>query len=93
MWPSYGYNGWLSVRSYAALDRGDATARAAFVDANATKIGKPEHMQISDDKGTPPGRIVPRHIDGANLAFTDGHVKWLRPEAILPSMFNPDWEP
>ncbi len=24
-----------------------------------------------------------RHLEGANFAFTDGHVKWLRPEKVL----------
>ena len=63
------------------------------MDANKTKIAKPEHVQMSDDEGTPPGRIVPRHMGGANFAFADGHVKWLRAEAIRPSMFDPDWTP
>lgn len=25
-----------------------------------------------------------RHLEGANYAFADGHVKWLRPEKVLP---------
>ena len=33
-----------------------------------------------------------RHLDGANYAFTDGHVKWFKPERITldaPSKGNP----
>ena len=75
----------------AAIEEQRSEERARF--GNATKIMKPEHLRVSDDKSTPPGRIVLRHTDGANVAFCDGHVKWLRPEAIRPGMFNPDWSP
>jgi prepilin-type N-terminal cleavage/methylation domain-containing protein/prepilin-type processing-associated H-X9-DG protein len=26
-----------------------------------------------------------RHLEGSNYAFVDGHVKWLKPEKVLPS--------
>lgn len=36
-----------------------------------------------DDSAEPgPQPTQPRHFDGANYAFMDGHVKWLRPEAV-----------
>lgn len=33
--------------------------------------------------GTPPARQ--RHLEGANYAFADGHVKWLKYEVVLPA--------
>jgi prepilin-type N-terminal cleavage/methylation domain-containing protein/prepilin-type processing-associated H-X9-DG protein len=36
-----------------------------------------------DDSAEPgPQPTQPRHFDGANYAFMDGHVKWVRPEAV-----------
>jgi prepilin-type N-terminal cleavage/methylation domain-containing protein/prepilin-type processing-associated H-X9-DG protein len=32
---------------------------------------------------SPPGSGRARHLEGANYAFADGHVKWLRPEKVL----------
>jgi prepilin-type processing-associated H-X9-DG protein len=26
-----------------------------------------------------------RHNEGANYAFVDGHVKWLKPDALCPT--------
>jgi prepilin-type processing-associated H-X9-DG protein len=31
-----------------------------------------------------------RHLDGANYAFVDGHVKWLKEEKILSGTSNCD---
>lgn len=36
-----------------------------------------------------PGADV-RHLGGANYAFEDGHVKWLRPSRVEPSSVAPD---
>jgi len=90
-WPSYGYNGWLSGCNAACVDQ--AGTLVQFIDANATKIYLIEHLQISDEEGARPGRIVARHLQGSNVGFTDGHVKWFRPEALRPSLFNPAWSP
>jgi prepilin-type processing-associated H-X9-DG protein len=30
-----------------------------------------------------PNSPIKRHLDGANYAFADGHVKWLKPDEIL----------
>ena len=32
------------------------------------------------------GLAMRRHLEGANYAFVDGHVKWLMPEKITPSV-------
>ncbi len=31
-----------------------------------------------------------RHLDGANYAFCDGHIKWLKGAAVAPGLVNPD---
>lgn len=36
------------------------------------------------------GIIAPRHSEGLNLAFLDGHVKWLRPTALAGFAGNAD---
>jgi prepilin-type processing-associated H-X9-DG protein len=36
------------------------------------------------------GDVVPRHNDGANLLFTDGHVKWSRADGLLRQQWGPD---
>jgi len=42
-----------------------------------------------DDSAEPgPQPTQPRHFDGANYAFLDGHVKWVRPEAVRSFNFS-----
>ena len=36
----------------------------------------------------PPTTASTRHADGANYAFADGHVKWLKPQAFNDSAFS-----
>mgnify|MGYP001582310833 CR=1 FL=1 len=36
------------------------------------------------------GVVSPRHAEGLNIAFLDGHVKWLRPTALAAFGGNPD---
>jgi prepilin-type processing-associated H-X9-DG protein len=36
------------------------------------------------------GIVAPRHSGGLNLAFLDGHVKWLKPTALAGFGGNPD---
>jgi prepilin-type processing-associated H-X9-DG protein len=37
---------------------------------------------MKDDRELGPQPTQPRHFDGANYAFLDGHAKWLRPESV-----------
>jgi len=40
--------------------------------------------------GTAPGSgYAVRHLDGANFAYADGHVKWLRPTAVAAAATQP----
>ncbi len=90
-WPSYAYNGYLSMKSCGVVDS-SMHVLVAFLDSNATKIRNQDDLQVGDDDGNG-GRVVPRHFGGLSVGFTDGHVKWYRPESLRPSMFNPEWSP
>ncbi len=92
-WPSYAYNGaYLSLRKMASVDDGPMVI--AFVDANATKLRSQPDLALSTDYGDgESGRVVPRHNEGVNASYTDGHAKWLHGSTLLPSMFNPAWTP
>ena len=40
----------------------------------------------------PPGNVASgRHLGGSNIAFCDGHAKWLRPEALVYPNPNGDY--
>ncbi|PQV64096.1 hypothetical protein B1R32_107121 [Abditibacterium utsteinense] len=51
---------------------GEGNGEAGITNANAYQRQNPTVGQA-------------RHLEGANYAFADGHVKWLRPEKVLPS--------
>jgi prepilin-type processing-associated H-X9-DG protein len=37
-------------------------------------------------------KVQHRHLEGLNIAFADGHVKWIKPEAMTydkPSLGHP----
>jgi prepilin-type processing-associated H-X9-DG protein len=42
----------------------------------------PGGTRFADSPEPGPQPTQPRHFDGANYAFMDGHVKWIRPEAV-----------
>jgi len=44
------------------------------------------HYDDAVEPGPQPTR--PRHFDGANYAFMDGHVKWVRPEAVRAFQYS-----
>jgi prepilin-type N-terminal cleavage/methylation domain-containing protein/prepilin-type processing-associated H-X9-DG protein len=50
---------------------------------------------VFDDSTLPDGnqqaRFKPRHNNGGNIAFSDGHAKWTRPEKTWRSFLDNDW--
>lgn len=40
---------------------------------------------------TSQARFIPRHQDGGNVAFSDGHAKWSRPETTYKTHINNYW--
>ena len=60
----------------------------AKIDANPTcgDTGRPGYNCFDTIHNNNTGNQYPqtRHLDGANYAFADGHVKWLKPDKINP---------
>ncbi len=72
---SYGYNANLSGRKIVTGKSSISTIMSFEVKASAdnkTKTGKT--LAAVTAQG--------RHLDGANYAFADGHVKWLMPDRV-----------
>ncbi|MBC8101959.1 MAG: prepilin-type N-terminal cleavage/methylation domain-containing protein [Cytophagales bacterium] len=48
-----------------------------------------------DDKAQPESaqqaRFLPRHSGGGNIAYSDGHAKWRKPEQTWRSILDNDW--
>lgn len=70
------------ANSVLTFDGSDSTTPAGCYQGN----GYNRQARVSALKpitcGTP--AASKRHLDGANFAFIDGHVKWLEPNAVLP---------
>jgi prepilin-type N-terminal cleavage/methylation domain-containing protein/prepilin-type processing-associated H-X9-DG protein len=75
---SYGYYRQLSQSDGLALASIDSPSNCIML-ADSGKLSNGYTYYITDwdqsqaDNGVPP---TPRHLDGANAAFCDGHVKW-----------------
>lgn len=86
---SYIYNAWLSARNEATIP--GLASVAALADARGDgwwAIDRP--AQTLPGKGC---RLSDRHLRGANFAFCDGSVRWLRRSEWRPGFWNPLWEP
>jgi prepilin-type N-terminal cleavage/methylation domain-containing protein/prepilin-type processing-associated H-X9-DG protein len=83
---SYGYNGCVAGKSDAAFD--EATKWSLIVeeaqpgDIAKTSTDDGYYAAFGND------RLSSRHLDGSNIAFLDGHVKWYRPEKALADNFH-----
>jgi len=53
------------------------------------------HPSVFDDAALPDSqqqaRFKPRHNGGGNIAYGDGHAKWVRPEQTWRSFHDNDW--
>ena len=43
--------------------------------------------------GKYPGGLMPRHNDGFNIGFVDGHAKWAKWSQIAPNTALPETDP
>jgi prepilin-type N-terminal cleavage/methylation domain-containing protein/prepilin-type processing-associated H-X9-DG protein len=91
----FGFNETTSVASitYPAqfIVIGDA-ARASGVPSRGGMYPQP---WVFDDSSLPDSkqqaRFKPRHNNGGNIAYGDGHAKWVRPEQTWRSFHDNDW--
>ena len=94
---SYGYTDYMYNNNlYTAGPTGGGISQSAFVspsntvlNADATSnwafstLGYNYTWAPTTGTSTGPNDYYHRHLDGANVSFADGHVKWLRPEKIV----------
>jgi len=84
----YYYNAKLNVTFDWAPGRIVGTNEAALSEAANTILGgegtNGDARYARTDRETAGGADV-RHLGGANYMFTDGHVKWLYPDAVKPA--------
>lgn len=45
------------------------------------------------DATTNADSFAQRHLEGANYGFADGHVKWLKPQTIKPTLSQTQFAP
>lgn len=67
------------ARTFLLGDGNDGTEKC---DARYTLGALPQAWQTSENSP------ALRHVDGANYAFADGHVKWLKPEMVTADSPN-----
>jgi prepilin-type N-terminal cleavage/methylation domain-containing protein/prepilin-type processing-associated H-X9-DG protein len=94
---SYALNSCLSVNGSASGSK-VAKSLASFNESSRWMLlseeGSPADRSLSTDDGfqllAPVGSndFSARHLDGSNVAFLDGHVKWYRPERIKSDYFQ-----
>ncbi len=79
----YGYNGWLNGR--AEIDIKVPAELIAL--AETTTPGNPYRIYYNPTTRvfdtTNGGTLSPRHNEGMNCAYADGHAKWVKADSIL----------
>ncbi len=96
--PGYAMNFWLEGIVSWAVDYpaqvvmfGDATVPAAWYMYPVIEgLDDPNPDGNPDTFGSNP---APRHNEGTNFAFVDGHAKWLRPDSPAIEDFLTTWDP
>jgi len=79
---SYGANSTFlqsgSALAMAAVDKPSQTIMLGDTDGPTTGASPYTFTQTSYSGATPTRWLADRHLDGANIAFADGHVKWFK---------------
>ena len=96
--PGYAMNRWLEGYCSRAIDYpaqvimfGDATVPAAWYMYPVIEgLDDPDPDGNPDTFGSNP---APRHNEGTNFTFVDGHAKWLRPDSPAVEDFFTTWDP
>ncbi|HZP80980.1 MAG TPA: DUF1559 domain-containing protein [Chthonomonadaceae bacterium] len=85
----FGFNDHTPLASINNPARFIVVADAARSDGTSSRGGLYPQPWAFDV--TSQARIVARHQDGANVAYSDGHAKWVRPNATWRSYADNDW--
>ena len=80
----YYYNLMLAGRSQAVVEAAGNTISSGDGISSDSLYNRTER----ESRGEPGADT--RHLGGANYAFADGHVKWLKPVRVLPSSIPPN---
>ena len=90
---SYIYNnGMLNQRADALITA--PADLATLADSTGNGWWGIDGITQSYHNGSPDNcRIKDMHMDGANLLYCDGHVKWQASTSYKPSWWNPGWTP
>jgi prepilin-type processing-associated H-X9-DG protein len=75
----YYYNPGLQGKTKGEL----AFPESTILSGDGVNSGTQYTRTTPETAGNPPADA--RHLDGANYLFTDGHVKWLKPDDVSPA--------
>ncbi len=80
----YGYNHYLCWKKDAHIER------PSYMVTTCDTCWEWLHPPFIDKCGGTVGRLQPRHNEGLNVLFCDGHVKWHRLERLYMDQFYPN---
>lgn len=82
---SYGWNA-LNLKEAKGRDPINGSQIPLVFDAAATRITSPWKLEVLSESTYP---LALRHGNGMNVAFFDGHAKWLNRESIVDDVIEP----
>jgi prepilin-type N-terminal cleavage/methylation domain-containing protein/prepilin-type processing-associated H-X9-DG protein len=91
--PDFGFNAQVTEANILYPAQFIISGDAARANGSPSRGGMyPQPFEFDDSASSAQqGRIFPRHFDGVNILFADGHVKWLKPEKTYQSSTNNFW--
>jgi prepilin-type N-terminal cleavage/methylation domain-containing protein/prepilin-type processing-associated H-X9-DG protein len=91
--PDFGFNAQSTLANIAYPAQFILVGEAARANGTPSRGGMyPQPWEFDDSaSSSQQGRIFKRHFDGANILFSDGHVKWVKPEQTYKNSTNNWW--
>ena len=93
--PNFGFNEQTTLATIAFPARFILIGDAARASGLPSRGGMYPQPWTFDDSALPDAnqqaRFLPRHQGGGNIAYADGHAKWVKPEQTWRSPLNNDW--